>query len=548
MSFPTTAKKSRRHPHLRPPQMSAGSIVMPGGGTQPLDHFGSSFESARQSRDRSYIFFPNLDSRTEIDSLSRTETMRKARWLYNNDGFTRRVISQYTRLNGDLRPLPKTPDKEWNALAKQVFNDIANSPKRFDRSGKYSFRDMQLALTRSSLKDGDCLVVPTLSDTGSSQFIIYEGHQIGDAPRDQRKQAEESRLSWLDGVGVDEHNRQHAYRLSGGRDPSKSRVIPAGSAHLFTRFERPGQPRGISALAHLVPHAVDVRDISRDMSSGIKSRQLIGFYMAPKDPELPFGATGTGIQNSLSKWRGRSTGDDPDADPNETEQNYSYEEVFTGSNMFRAQNYEPRVLESSQPHENEMAFLDFRVRQMSLGLDMAPELTWKMANLNGNTMRWMMEEMEEVFHYNRLATSRPFCDWVWFEVIGNEIASGRLREPNIPKEKEGIVGWWTCDWIAPRKRSVDRARESKVRMEEHRHMVTTMSALHAEDGNDWPEESKLWCDEIDDLEALMKERKWPDERIEAALSKFLAPPPGTAPTDFSQQPGDSRAERKSEKP
>lgn len=540
-------RNTRRLEHLKEPAPS--SLI--GGGGHAMDIMGSAFTGAQQSIDRSFVFFPQLDSRLEIDTISRTEVMRRARWLYNNDGFTRGVISSYTRMAGTLIPRPKTPDKEWNKLAKRLFNDLTSSGKRFDRSGKYSFPAMQRALTRSALKDGDCLTVPTTTASGTTQYIIYEGHQIGSAPRHQRKQAEEARKKWLDGVMVDEFNRHHAYRILGGKDKNKTRTLPASSAHLFTRFERPGQPRGISACAHLVDHAVDVRDISRDMSKGMKVRNLIGFYMAAKDPEMPFGLTSKGLQNSLSQWRNRaSTGDDVDADPNQVDKEFSYEEVVNSANMFRAENYEPKVLESSQPHENEMAFLDFRCRQMSLGLDLPPEVTWKMSNLNGNTMRWVAEGCEEVFENYRREVLEPFCRSVWFHVIGAEIASGRLREPNVKDDQKGIVGWWTVDFISPRRKTLDRGREGKLRLEEHRSLLTNLDALYSELQLDWTEELSQYFDEIDWIIEDMKSRKWSDPMVEAILSKFLAPAPGTAPTNLHGEDTSSSEtiENDSEKP
>ena len=495
---------------------------------------GGGFEAARQSTSRGFVFFPSLDTRQEINHLNRTEILRKVRWLYNNDGFTRRVVNGLARMIGYCVPKPQTPDREWNALAKRVALDIAKSRNRFDRSGKYNFFSYQLNLNRLGQKDGDSLTVPTLSDTGSTQIMCYESHQIGDDIRSRVHRRSASRTQqWFDGVRTDRHKKHLAYRILHPDNPDKSKVVPAGSAHLFARYERPGQPRGISACAHLVNPALDVREISNDMGTGMKARNLIGFYLAAKDPEMPL-PSAKGIQNSLKKWQAKNSGTAVE----ENEEQLSYEEIFTGSNLFKAENYEPKVLESAQPHENEIAFLDWKIRMMSLGFDIAPELIWEIGNLNGNTQRWLAEDAQEVLSILRVETLIPFCQWWWFEAIGNAIATKQLREPKIPKDLQPHVGWWTCDWIPPRSKTIDRGREGKLRIEERRALLKTFDTLYSEEQKDWTEETDQWLHEIDHLEKRMKELGWPDSRIEIVLANLLAPPPGTSLLDMSESAGD----------
>lgn len=411
-------------------------------------------------------------------------------------------------------------------MAKRAALDIARSPMRFDRSGKYNFFSGQIALSRLRIKDGDALPVATLSDSGSTQVAIYEAHQVGNnVPR-----GDTDNETWLDGVQVDRFGKHRAYRLVDPANRRRAKIIQASQGHMFARYERPGQPRGMSACAHLVNDAVDLRELKEDMTKGMKSRQLMGFYLAATSSDAPFPAS-KGMQNRLKKYR-EANGDDPSNPDDPTAENLTYEEIFNAGNIFRAEDYEPKVLESAQPHENEIAFLDWKIRMMSLGLDIPPELLWAIGSLNGNTQRWLGEDAQEMLDMIRMETVIPFCQWWWFHAIGAEIASGRLREPVIPEDQQNHIGWWTVDWIPPRNKTIDKGRDGKLRMEEHRAMLTTMDNLYSDTQRDWFTETDEWIDEIDSIAARMAAKGWPEERIEAAIAKFLAPPPGTGTYDM----------------
>lgn len=535
---------SRRHPGLSlldSPESTGASargpqIILPDGRVAAGDMLwgGNSFEAANQSTSRGYIFFPSLDTRHEINATNRTEVMRKVRWLYNNDPFSRRCINAIARMIGFCLPKPETPDREWNALAKRVYLDIKKSRNRFDRSGKYNFFSYQLNLNRLEIKDGDALTVPTLSKEGSTQMMCYEGHQVGN---DLAARGREDQDQWFDGVRCDRHGKALAYRILHPGDPGKSKVVPNRSAHLFARYERPGQVRGISACAPMVNYAIDVREIQNDMGSGMKARQLIGFYLAAQQPDLPFGTGQQGMQNSLKKWKNTNT---PNEGTGDTEQDETipYEEVFQAGNMFRAEGYEPKVLESSQPHENEMAFLDWKIRMMALCFDIAPQMVWEIGQLNGNTQRWVSEDTQEMIDMRRMETLIPFCQWDWFMTIGAEIESGRLREPKIPQHLAPHVGWWTCEWIPTRRKTIDRGREGKLRIEERRALLQTFDSLYSEVQKDWTEETDQWLHEIDHIASRMKDMGWPDSRIEIVLANLLAPPPGTSLLDLNEDDPD----------
>jgi hypothetical protein len=127
-----------------------------------------------------------------------------------------------------------------------------------------------------------------------------------------------------------------------------------------------------------------------------------------------------------------------------------------------------------------------------------------------------------------METTIPFCDWWWFHAIGAEIASGRLREPKVPKHLEGIVGWWTVDWIPPAKKTIDRGREGKLALDERRAMLRTFDEHYAEYQQDWSTEVSQWLDEIVTIKAMATEKNLSQAETDMIIANLLSPPAGTA--------------------
>lgn len=506
-------------------------VVMPGGHVVPLSAFGGGgggFTGAdRGSSSRGYVVFPTLDTSKEINPSNRQEVMRKARWLYNNDPFCKRTADGMARMLGWLMFQPATPDPAWNALAKRAAMDIAISPKRFDRAGKFNLFSYQLLLNRLLAKDGDSLSVPVLSDFGTTQMLCYEAHQVGSSV------TAKDTAGWYDGVKVDAQGKHLKYRVLHGTDPKRFKDLNAGQAFLFARYERAGQNRGMSAFHSMVNDALDVREIGNDMGLSMKVRNLIGFYLGAREgvdePKLK-GAKG--VQSALKQYQKSNVTDLEDVLGDEEDEYLSFEEVFAGGLMPTFEDFEPKVLESAQPHENEMAYLAWRIRRMSLGFDLAPELIWDIGNLNGNTQRWLAEDTQEMLESRRMETLVLFCQWWWFHVIGGLVAmgpdNGGLPEPKIPKHLEGHVGWWTVDWIPPKKKTIDRGREGKLNIDERRVCLRTLDEHFSEQQKDWNVEIGQWLDEIIAIKAMAEEKGLPKHEIDMIITNLLAPPAGTA--------------------
>jgi len=145
----------------------------------------SGFEGANFSTRRGYIYFPTLETRREVDSYSRLELIRRARWLKRNTGFAKRCINAISNMVGFLTPRPLTSDREWNAAAEKLWRTRACSATTFDLSRRFNANSYQPLLTRTRLLDGDVLSVFTQGAAHTSPALRCDLQRIATALAEQ---------------------------------------------------------------------------------------------------------------------------------------------------------------------------------------------------------------------------------------------------------------------------------------------------------------------------------------------------------------------------
>ena len=116
---------------------------------QPSAWNSSGFAAANTSIKRGEVWWPDLDTRMELDAFSRNEILRRIRWLYANVGRVRRIVRGLAEMIGTLTPQAVSSDEDWNTLAENSFMAKMGAPNVFDVAGKLNFWTAQLQLNRS---------------------------------------------------------------------------------------------------------------------------------------------------------------------------------------------------------------------------------------------------------------------------------------------------------------------------------------------------------------------------------------------------------------
>jgi capsid protein len=474
-----SSKADRKAERARLADMSARGVAVPpaaaasyGYGWGTNGHLG-----ADSSRLRGMVYFPELDTRREISDYTRTELLRKARFLYANYGIAKRIVNGLSRMvaGTGLTPQAGTTDKAWNTLAEKEFARVADSPFVFDVGGRYDFAKAQQALLRFGYRDGDAAALLTSSEAGSARFAFYEGHQIGNSPI---MPAGQDQALWRDGVRLDGNNRAIAYRFIG--DAGKFTDVASENVMIFCDYERAGQSRGITALSHAVNHLLDAAEITGFIKTGVKLANQYGWWVEYDSPTTP----GSGGAGGRVGSPGNKTTVQTEAGPITLDRLYgagAIPDLPPGAKL--------KFNGSQHPHPNNLTLIDYLIRDIAWGVGLSPEILWNIAALGGANTRFVLADAQGWIEQQQAELVRLFCGRVWVYTIAKAIKTGRLPKCQDPE-------WWRHGWIPPPRLTVDFGREGKLHIEQLKMGIISYSRLLGWQGQDFETHTNQFLDEI----------------------------------------------------
>lgn len=415
----------------------------------------SGYDGASASIRRGQIFWPTMDTRLELDTFSRRELMRRVRWLCANVGFVKALVRNSGTLVGWLTPQARSGARDWNRGAETRFRMWGNRAITFDRSGKYNFESAQLMLTRNSKRDGDVFTVLTTSPDGRRPMVaFYEAHQLANPDKSED-------TGWCDGVRVNPRDGTHTHYGFLCAD-GKVKVVPAAAVIYYGEFESPGHVRAVPPLAHAVNHAIDITEIRADTKHNIKTAALVGFAREV-EKGAPNDKASRGIGGSLSEIRRAVADGSP-------EQRFESRDVLGGGQIPELPpGHKLVTIHDDRPSPNQTAFMDELIRDITIGFGLPPEVVWKMGNLNGPEVRFVMDYAARWIEKEQ-ARLWDWCERVWWYFLSFETRQG-LGFP-------AAGDWLAIHWIPQRDLTIDRGREGRQRMEEISQGIATLSDWH----------------------------------------------------------------------
>lgn len=498
-----------------PPVASASETPLPDvaswGGYLNNGHQGADY-----SRLRGYVYFPELDTRREITAYTRTEILRRARFLYANYGSARRMINGLARMiaGTGLTYQAATTDTEWNRLAEKARERVIRSRFSYDLGGRYDGNTSQQATLRFRFRDGDCAQVLSRDPvTGAARFAFYEGHQIGTSTLYAPPMSVEG---WRDGVFHGPHNNALGYRIFG--DAGEYVDIDARSVLFHCDYERAGQSRGLSALSHAVNHLLDAAEITSYIKTGVKLSNRHGYWIetaagsdSPQPPTINNRVNGTG-----GKTQTVQTASGP----------VVLERIFGAGeipNLGPGQSI--KFNSSSNPHPNQLTLLDYLIRDVSWGLPfggVAPELLWNITALGGANTRFVMSDAQGFIDSGQQALVNDQLQPENEFILACEMEAGRLPRCKDPE-------WWKALWIPPPRITVDFGRDGKLYLEQVKAGALTFRRLHGWQGNDFETEQRQWLREYFSWRDIAKnEFKASDQEV-ADIRATIYGRPGVGP-------------------
>lgn len=437
--------------------------------------WGQGYNAADQSTMRGFVYFPQLDTRRELTSYTRTEILRRVRWLDANVGFAGRVINGLSRMvaGTGLMVRPTTDDREWNKERRALYEQRNGSAHSFDVGRRWDIYSSQRGCLRCRYRDGDIGGAFVRSAAGLGQVAFVESHRIASG----RVSAEEMDRVF-DGVIVDRNNAATAYRVTGDGDAQVD--IPTAAFFYLGDYSSPGKHRTPSILHRACNHMLDITEINAATKKGIKLSNQIGYYL------------GQAAANSAAGIPPMGMGANPQQTielPDGTKR--TLEQILTqgGEIPGLPPGTEIKQLLDERPHPNSAEFIRSLARDMSWSVDMAPEILWDIAALGSANIRYVLADAQgflEVEQQN-LVDSYLARHYIWDTAL--EIATGRIRQPRDPQ-------WMKHAVITPARWTIDRGRDGKLHLEELRSGALTFRRYFGWQGIDFEEEAETWLDEM----------------------------------------------------
>ncbi len=437
--------------------------------------WGQGYSAADQSTARGFVYFPQLDTRRELTSFTRTEILRRVRWLDANVGFAGRIINGVPRMvaGTGLMVRPATTDREWNRERRALYERRNGTAAAFDIGRRWDIYSSQRGTLRCRYRDGDIVGAFLRNEVGLGQVAFFESHRVNNG----RVTTEEiDRI--FDGVLVDRNNAAVAYRVTGDADSQVD--IPSAAAFYLGDYSSPGKHRTASILHRACNHMLDITEINAATKKGIKIANQIGYYIGQAPAN-----SGAGIPPMGAGANPPQTIELPDGTKRTIEQQLTQGGEIPGL----PPGMDIKTLLDERPHPNSVEFIKSLSRDISWGIDLAPEVLWDIAALGGANVRYVMADAQsfvEVEQQN-LVDSYLARHYIWDTAL--EIAAGRIRPPQDPE-------WMKHTVITPARWTVDRGRDGKLHLEELRSGALTFRRYHGWQGIDFEEEADTWLDEM----------------------------------------------------
>lgn len=446
----------------------------------------SGFDGANQSDRRGYIYWPTLDTKRELNTYSRTELLRKSRWLRANFGLATRICSGLADLIGYLTPVSMSGDEDWDSLCDDHWEDRAGEASVIDAAGQFGIRSMQIELNKAAFGDGDLLPVLIKGSTDGVMIANYEAHQICNP------QGIAGDKSWIDGVKINKFRRHVAYGLRD--DDGTVKNISASDALYYSHPDSMGRIRPPTILSHAVNHMQDISEILADVKLTIKVAAQMGLYLE-NSVENPGGHDGPrALQTMLRDETITPAAEENAQAPDLTAK---VEDLYrsAGGMVNLPKGTKVGVVHDARPHPNQVALIEYLIRDICFGVGVAPDILWNISQLGGANSRIANADLDRWISC-RLLRLRSWLKRFRAIWISNEIDAGRLPEP------AGSAQFWRAGFLPQASLTADKGKVGKLNIELVKNNLRSLQTHYSEEGLFWLRELRQIAKEKKEMKSL----------------------------------------------
>lgn len=416
----------------------------------------STYEATNFSRRRADVPGPRpQDNRDELTQYTRSELVRKSRYLAKNAGFWKEIINSYRlyAIGPGLRPQSMAVDKEWRDEAERQWKIFCARPEITNR---FTMAECQLQISSCLNEDGELYAVKTRDQFNRSKVQFIESHRLTDGGENDS----------LDGIVYDRFGRVDRYRFLD--DAGEIQELPAGSVMHIHDVNRFSSSRYAPPMQHSILDLLDFREILALEKHAVKQSSDI-----------------------VHKYRNR-TGqlqDDGDfavegATQMQAKDSAYYQAILGGKVIGLGESEDIESFESKRPNSAFTGFLEAIMRDASGG-GLPYEFSTDPTKAGGAVVRLIVTKAQRSFEAHQRVIVQRFLNPLWGYFIARQITNGDL---------DAVSGWNLVDWTTPRKITVDAGRDEQQIRNNLETGMTTWKDVYAENGQDEDEQIRKRAD------------------------------------------------------
>jgi len=407
------------------------------------------YEGAGFSRKRPVIYGAHArDSRLDLNEATRVELLKLARHMYRNVGLIKGAVDSIATysIGPGLRPQYRGADQDFGRLCEEYWRDVVvPSP---EVTGRMTWTDMLLALSRSIDVDGDVFVIMT--EKGKLQIV--EGHRV----------CEGDDYGTSDGVFLGKLGEPTGYLVQTGE---LYRKLGADTVIHLMELERPDQIRGGSSLARALNHVRDLKMLGEFEKDALKLQGSIAAVITTDQGDELAGQGGF-FGTVQAQDSGEST--------------IAREEITSSATIPRLSPGEKiEMIGPNRPHAGFEPFAKFLIRDVAMGLGLPVEFVYDPASVGGAGMRFIVAKAQRRFEQRQRLLIDRFCTRAWRYFIGGAIANGDLP---------AVEDYAKVTWQTPKSLTVDAGREAQQAREDYKAGLSSLQDYFGELGQDWEEQ------------------------------------------------------------
>lgn len=418
------------------------------------------YEGAAWSPRRSYLQASIQGARFDASSSTRRELVRKARYFERNSALVNRLadlFESYT-VGGGMAFQPQSSDEEWNAKAKQWWDDWSQLP---DISSRSTLGTVQSLTARNWFVDGESFIHLTRGESGRPRIQLFEGHLIETPDRFREDK------SVADGVRMDGNGRPVSYYIGTETEGGRVSNFQEVNADLIVHVWEPSRPNQVRGLPFLYPVVNQLHDLDDLQILEMKAAQQAGrIGIVTKN------AAGEVDAEELLRSGGVVSSS---SDPERAE---FYRSTLGGDEVVLKNGDSIEQFRSDRPSIVTMEYWKHLHTQVCMGVGI-PYVVAFPDSMQGTVYRGALDMAHAWFLCrHQVAASN------WRRVY--EYVMGWARF-NVPELRDAPADWKRVRIHPPKAVNVDVGRNSNAMLAELAAGSTTYSEIYGAKGQDWRE-------------------------------------------------------------